>query len=67
MMHSSVLTSSDYINELSTLTECNKKIEIFVKFNPIGIKMISEPIEYTGYAGAEVRNQMYRKEIIEVF
>lgn len=41
-LHSSVLTSPDYINELLALADCKSKFEISVRDKLIGIKKIPE-------------------------
>lgn len=65
-LRSSVLTSFDYLNEPPTLTERKKKLEISVRDKLDDIKMIPKLIISTDCAGAEERDQMYRKDVMEV-
>lgn len=57
-MHSSVSTFSDYMNEVPTLTKCQKKFEISACDKLIVIKMILEQIRSIVCAGVEERHQM---------
>lgn len=59
--------SSDYLNELLTLTEYEKKFEYSVRKKLIYVITVLKQFRFTGCSSVENQNRMYRREDIKLY